>query len=67
MTKRSNFLIVPPLEDPKAAFHKKKDKKVEDPSSKFQTDKFESFEKTPDKKGIEYKPETKNDSDEEEV
>lgn len=55
MTMGSQLHILPPLEDPESAFHKKKDKKVDELSSSFHVDKFERFEKTPSKKGAGYK------------
>lgn len=58
MTRRSDFPVIPPLEDPESAFHKKKDKTAGESSSKFQKDKLESFEKTPEKKGTRYEQET---------
>lgn len=58
MTQGSKFPIVPPLEDLESAFHKKKDKKAGESSNTFQTDKFEGFEKTHDKKGIGYESES---------
>lgn len=61
----SNFPIIPPLEDLQIVFHKKKYKRVNESSSSFQLDKFKSFEKTSDKKGIGYDPGTKSDSKEE--
>lgn len=64
MTRGSNFLIIPPLEDPESAFHKKKDKKIDESSSTFQSEKFESFEKNHDKKGIRYELETESDLEE---
>lgn len=59
MTKGSNFPIIPLLEDLESTFHKKKDKKVDKSSSKFQIDKLESFENSPDNKGIGYEPKQK--------
>lgn len=52
----SQFPIVPPPEDLESAFRKKKDRKVDKSSSSFHVDKFESFEKTPEKKGTGYEP-----------
>lgn len=60
MTRVSYFPIVSPLEDPESAFHKKKDKTVNESSSNFHVDKFKSFEKTPDKKGTGYEPGTES-------
>lgn len=68
MTRGSRFPIVPPLEDPKSAFHIKKDKKIGESSRTFQTNNFESFEKTPDKKRIGYELETETeDNSEDEI
>lgn len=56
--------IVPPLQDPESGFHKKKDKKVNESTSSFQSDKgFESFDRTPDKKGIGYEVGNNIDTD----
>lgn len=65
MTSGSTFKIVPPYEDSESEFHKKKDKKYGESSSSFELDKVESSDRTPNKKGIEYAPETKSDSKEE--
>lgn len=68
MSQGSKFPIVPPLEDPKFPFRKKKNKKVGQSSSKFKIENFEIFEKTPDMKGIGYEPETETkDKSEDEV
>lgn len=65
MTRGSRNPIVPPLKDHESTFHRKKDKKVDESSSTFQFDKFESFKRTPNKKGIEYEPGTERESEEE--
>ena len=46
-------------------FHKKIDKKVGESSNTFQTEKFKSFEKTPDKKSIGYETKTEIEDDSE--
>lgn len=65
MNTRSNFPIIPPLEDLKFAFHKKKDKKVDESSSGFQKMRSKVKQKTPDKEGIGYGLEAKDDLDDE--
>ena len=68
MTRGSKTPILPPLEDLKPAFHKKKGKKGAS-SNTFKSEKFELFERTPDKKEIGYDPKTsiEESSDEEEI
>lgn len=63
MTRGSTFSIEPPLDDPKSAFQKKKDKKGDESSNKFQSDKVESFNITQDNKGERFKQETNSDSE----
>lgn len=47
---------MPPLEDLESAFHKRKDKIIDDLSSSF--NKIVSYKRTPNAKGIGYEPET---------
>lgn len=65
MTRGSQLLIIPPIEELGSALHKKKDKNVDESSSSFHLDKFEIFEKTPNKKGTGYEPGTESDLEEE--
>lgn len=58
MSRRSGSLVIPPLKDPKLAFRKKKDKTVGESSNNLQSNNFESFEKTHEKKAVDHEPET---------
>ena len=62
MNHGSNLPLTPPFEDLKSAFHKNKDKHIGESSNKpVNKSKFESFEKTPNKKEAGYKPETESE------
>lgn len=60
----SKLPIIPPLEDPESAFRKRKTTTVGEASKKTLEDKNDSFEKTNNKMGAGYKPET-SDSEKE--
>lgn len=58
MTRGSLFKIVPPFEDHESEFHKKRDKNKGKSSSSFIVENVSTLEKTLDKKGTGYDPET---------